>query len=273
MKARADFSVYRCSLPGVEATAAATRRSLARHMHAQFGFGLMTAGGHRSASCHGMVEAMAGDIITVNAGEIHDGTPLGHGLRAWQMLYVDPDVFSESVSQITEGKTTNAEFLAPVLRLPGFRLRFQEFFTLVTGDLPSHSLMLMRAEELLLSLLAESLRVRGPDADSGKVPHALSHALRMADDMPSAALSLDDLAQVSGLSRFQVLRGFAKATGLTPHAYLVQRRAQLARRLIGQGLPLAQAALESGFADQSHMTRVFMRQYGVSPAMYAALAV
>ncbi|MFX5956846.1 AraC family transcriptional regulator, partial [Acinetobacter baumannii] len=76
------------------------------------------------------------------------------------------------------------------------------------------------------------------------------HALARIDDDPSVPVSLDDLANASGLSRFQVLRAFTRATGLTPHAYLVQRRIDLARRLIAQGEALANAAIGSGFADQ-----------------------
>jgi len=82
-------------------------------------------------------------------------------------------------------------------------------------------------------------------------------------------VTLADLAEASGLGKFQLLRGFVRATGFTPHAYLVQRRIDLARRLIARHMPLAHAAFASGFADQSHMTRVFVRKYGVSPGHYA----
>jgi AraC-like DNA-binding protein len=78
-----------------------------------------------------------------------------------------------------------------------------------------------------------------------------------------------DLARETGLSRFQVLRGFVRVTGLTPHAYQVQRRVALARGLIARGRPLAEVAATCGFADQSHMTRQFVRIYGVSPGMVA----
>jgi AraC-like DNA-binding protein len=47
------------------------------------------------------------------------------------------------------------------------------------------------------------------------------------------------------------------------------RRLGRARDLIRRGVPLVEAALSSGFADQSHMTRVFTRKYGVSPRAYA----
>jgi len=79
-----------------------------------------------------------------------------------------------------------------------------------------------------------------------------------------------DLAAVSGLSRFQLVRQFARATGLTPHAYLIQRRIDMARALLARGSTLVDAAAASGFADQSHMTRLFIRAYGITPGAYAA---
>ena len=97
----------------------------------------------------------------------------------------------------------------------------------------------------------------------------VGRAVELIDNDPAAPVTLADLGRVCGMSRFQVLRGFAKATGMTPHAYLVQRRIDLARRLIAAGVPLAQAAADSGFADQSHMTRVFARRFGLSPGAYA----
>ncbi|WP_157140512.1 helix-turn-helix domain-containing protein, partial [Achromobacter xylosoxidans] len=73
-------------------------------------------------------------------------------------------------------------------------------------------------------------------------------------------------------SRFQVLRAFHRATGMTPHAYQVQRRLLLARHLLRQGMALADTAAAAGFSDQSHMTRLFSRAYGLSPGRYALAA-
>ena len=49
------------------------------------------------------------------------------------------------------------------------------------------------------------------------------------------------------------------------------RRLALARRAIEHGEPLARAAAEAGFADQSHMTRQFKRAYGLTPAHWASV--
>jgi AraC-like DNA-binding protein len=84
-------------------------------------------------------------------------------------------------------------------------------------------------------------------------------------------VSLAELARIAGLPRFQILRAFARETGLTPHAYQVQRRIDLVRRLITRRVPLAEAALTAGFADQSHMTRAFVRRYGLTPAAYRSV--
>ena len=81
-----------------------------------------------------------------------------------------------------------------------------------------------------------------------------------------------ELAGLSGVSRFQLLRGFARAVGVTPHAYVVQQRVRLARRLLVAGGRLAAVAVAAGFADQSHMTRAFVRQVGVTPGRYRACA-
>ena len=74
---------------------------------------------------------------------------------------------------------------------------------------------------------------------------------------------------MAGLSRYQTVRGFARLTGLTPHAYVMQRRLGTARSLIRHGSTLADAAIEAGFADQSHMHRIFVAHHGFTPGAYA----
>ena len=87
------------------------------------------------------------------------------------------------------------------------------------------------------------------------------------------------LARVAGLlyllvaifSAFaQIVRAFARELGTTPHAYVVQCRVRLARQFLLRGQTLATAAQRAGFADQSHMTRAFVRQFGITPGRYLA---
>ena len=84
----------RCAIAGVEATIAETARAFPRHSHDRFGVGLIVSGGHKSASGRGPVEARMNDVITVNPGEVHDGSPLDERGRAWHMLYFEPSMLT-----------------------------------------------------------------------------------------------------------------------------------------------------------------------------------
>ncbi len=79
---------HRSALPGVEAMTLLADHAFPRHSHDGFGIGIITAGAQRSWSGIGPVESTAGDVITVNPGEMHDGTPIS-GAREWRMLYAD----------------------------------------------------------------------------------------------------------------------------------------------------------------------------------------
>lgn len=66
-----QFKLLGCRMCGVDAVLADTAQVFGRHTHDQFGVGLIDRGAQKSASGRGMVEAGAGDIITVNPGEVH----------------------------------------------------------------------------------------------------------------------------------------------------------------------------------------------------------
>lgn len=262
--ARRDFRMRPSGLPGVDAVEATTRHTFPRHTHDQFGIGVIHQGAQKSASGRGPVEAGPGDAITVNPGEVHDGIPIGDLGRSWRMLYFDPEVIAGAVADMSEGGTRVFEFHDPVIRDARIADRFRALYAAMTeGEAGT-----LEREEMIYILLA-ALRPRR----AGKaVPDAIAKARAMIEADPSLPVTLDGLARECGLGKFQLLRGFCKATGLTPHAFLIQRRVALARRLIAGRLPLAEAAIEAGFADQSHMTRLFVRTFGVTPRLYAQAA-
>ena len=86
------------------------------------------------------------------------------------------------------------------------------------------------------------------------------------EDNLAGTISLDDLAAVVGLSasHFKVL--FREAVGLSPHQYLIKRRVERAKNLLGEDeLSIGQIALKTGFSHQSHLARHMHRMLGVSP--------
>ncbi len=255
-----------CVHPGIEAVQADSAMAFGRHMHLQFGLGVIEHGAQRSASGRGPVEAGAGDTITVNPGEVHDGTPLGDGGRAWRMLYLEPALVANLAADVLPGTCTAFEFHAPALRDARLAAQVRALFAAATA--PAAPSVDVRVQECLLSVLGALLRPRPHEH-----PAAIAPARAMMDDDPATPWSLEQLAAEAGLSRYQLVRHFARATGLTPHAYLLQQRLQHARRLMAGGTPLAEAAITSGFADQSHLTRVFSRSFGMTPGAYARAAI
>lgn len=255
---------HRTPVPGIEAVCLVSDRTFPRHAHDSFGIGVLHAGAHRSWSGVGRVEAAAGDVITVNPGEVHDGSPVGGAARSWRMLYLEPGLLARA---LTEDRRGAAEIARPVLHDPVLADRFGRAFAHLTAPVPD----LLAAEEGMLRLVARLLARHGsrPLPVTGPPP-LVGRALRHLAAAPERPVTLADLAALAGVSRFQLLRGFARAVGITPHAYLVQQRVRLAQRLLAAGRRPAEAAAEAGFADQSHLTRAFRRQLGVTPARYRA---
>ena len=80
------------------------------------------------------------------------------------------------------------------------------------------------------------------------------------------------LELLAGIDRFTIARQFRLAYGTSPSRYQTMRRLDLARSAIQAGSPLAQAAADDGFPDQSHLTRQFKRAYGLTPARWVQLS-
>jgi AraC family transcriptional regulator len=82
-------------------------------------------------------------------------------------------------------------------------------------------------------------------------------------------LSLDELSQAAGVERTRLLRGFRQHLRKSPAAYLRELRAERAAEMLRRGdLPIVEIAAATGFADQSHLGRVFKRLYGCTPAAW-----
>jgi AraC-like DNA-binding protein len=82
------------------------------------------------------------------------------------------------------------------------------------------------------------------------------------------SLHLADLAHTVGVTSFQLIGMFKRTVGLTPHAYLIHIRLNMACRGLRRGHQLARAALEAGFYDQSALTKHFKRWYGITPLQF-----
>lgn len=247
---------------GLDAITIMSDRTFPRHTHDEFGFGPILKGGQESWSGRGSVEASHGDIIAVNPGEVHDGVGDPGRPRIWHVVYLTPDL----VSRLTDFDVDRVEFSQPVVGRSELNSVMKDAINAVMTDTPD----VMQIEEALVHVIGllrteAKVQFRRTRSFSTSVINVLAHI----HDEASEPVSLADLAQTAGLSRYQTLRLFKAEVGATPYAYLMQQRVKLAKSLISEGSTLVEAALAAGFADQSHMTRAFGKQFGVSPGAYA----
>jgi len=256
--------VHKVCVRGIEAVTLVSNQHFPRHSHDQFGIGVIDWGGHRSWSAVGAINARAGDVIMVNPGEIHDGAPLSGESRRWRMIYFDSQWMAREAAQEFAGEF---EIVRPVAQDAALARLFNRLFARLTSTQTDT----LAIEECLLSttmrlLGRHSVARRTPDGPSPSVAKAMERLHAAVDEQ----VSLAELAALAGVSRFKLLRSFAREMGITPHAYLLQHRVQTAQRLLAAGRTPVQAAMQAGFADQSHLTRAFLRYTGVTPARYRA---
>lgn len=253
----ATAAVHRCRVwgspwAGAYATETESSRHYGRHWHATYGLGLIDDGAQHSASGRGTVQAYAGDLITTNPGEVHDGRPLGGPSRRWRILYVEPQL----LASLAGGEV---ELTRPVLSDRPLRRALLQLLDRLQARAPE-----LACEEALVQafglLLARHSTAR-PERENGSMDLSRVRERLAAWDPPGLA----ELAALAGIGKFQLLRRFRQAYGVTPYAWLLQHRAERARGFIQRGQSLSAAAAAAGFADQSHMTRTFVRQFGFTP--------
>lgn len=267
MSHRSD--VEATQLAGVFITRTDSVRSFPRHWHSTYGLGLIDRGAQRSSSGRGPVEAFAGQCMTHNPGEVHDGAPIGDMARRWRMFHIEPTAMARLLGVALP---SNVEWHAPVMEDAALRSTLGLAFTASEAagsalGISSHISHVILEEALLLAVGRAAELNRAPKP--GRQDEAnLSLVLeRLSDDFENAP-TLDELASLSGTSRYTLVRQFGRRHGLPPMAWLMQLRLQRARDRIAAGWTLADTALSCGFSDQSHFTRLFTRQFGHTPGAW-----
>lgn len=81
-------------------------------------------------------------------------------------------------------------------------------------------------------------------------------------------ITLKELSEISGLSKFYLIRKFEEIYGISPHKYINSKKVAYAKSILKKSTNIADVALESGFYDQSHFTKIFKEYSGITPLKY-----
>lgn len=240
-----------------------------KHTHAAYCVGVVESG-HSAFYLDGdVLRTKPGDVVCINPGEVHACNPDPGSAMIYRMAYISPPWIIRVGEDLFGPGAGMFRFARPVLEDRDIAAAFETLFAAAARQEPAAADALEK-ESLLVSALG-ALMGRFSDVaqpqDGGE--HRAARAVReLLDADPGGRHSLDDLSRAAGRGRFHTLRLFREAYGLPPHAYRTQLRVELAKTLLARGVSIADTALETGFVDQSHFTRVFREHTGATPNQY-----
>ncbi len=241
------------------------------HFHEHYVIGFVEKG-ERVLSCMGREYAIEeGSIVLFNPGESHACVQSDEGTFDYRGFNIPKEVMLDLAEEVTGKKSVPGrkreliglsenvivdEEAACNLRL------LHEMVMKGTGELGK--------EETLLLLIEHLIRNYGQPFESC-IPDCrqeIEKACKYMERHFTERLYLDQICSCVGLSKSTLLRAFTKEKGVTPYRYLETIRINEAKRLLSEGIPPVEAAIRTGFSDQSHFTNYFNQFIGLAPGTY-----
>ncbi|MFC6632268.1 AraC family transcriptional regulator [Microbulbifer taiwanensis] len=254
--------------PDVELFSASFRKfSFARHWHDELAVGIVQAGAEGLDYRGQKALIPRGQIVTINPGEVHTGFAGSDSGWTYRMFYFDVSLIENILAEHSPHCGAIAPFVkGPVVDDPPLFALLQQLH--LSLEDPSFAL----ASDSLMTLAITTLFTRHGDgkvdARSGRDNHRNWQLRDYLQDNWQRNVGLDELCQLSGGSRYQLIRSFSAQFGITPHQFLILLKTREARNLLQSGLAAADVAVTCGFFDQSHLSRNFKRIFGISPGRY-----
>lgn len=234
------------------------------HYHEYYVIGYMEAG-ERCMSCLQEQSIVSkGDVIIFNPGDNHGCSPHRNLPMDYRSLNISKDRMLELCYEITQERT-----------LPRFTIHHTKDEELICYLKPLFSMIMDHEEEFekeeYLFLLLDLMIRKYSCSYEETMPESMKEidaACAYMEAHYQEAITLDELAEVSHISKSTLLRYFTKCKGVTPYRYLEMKRISEAKKCLEKGMSPLEAALQTGFSDQSHFTNYFSRFIGLPPGVY-----
>ena len=246
-----------------------TRQPFPNHFHEYYVIGFVESG-ERYLSCRNKeYRIQKGNVILFNPGDNHACVQSDEGAFDYRGFNISKNVMLDLAQEVT-GKR----------ELPGFfeNVILDEDVTCYLQ--PLHEMVMRGANEfgkeenliLLLSMLIQ--RYGQPFEDCiPECRNEIEKACQFMETHFAERISLEQICRCAGLSKSTLLRAFTKSKGVTPYSYLENIRIGRAKKLLEKGVAPIDAALQTGFSDQSHFTNYFSRFIGLAPGVYREIFV
>ncbi len=237
-----------------------------RHWHDELYLCAILGGASELHSPGNSQSTQPGTLVLVPAGEIHADRKRDCSFRC---MFLDVPAFQQTCEKFTEHKTGEIDFRTQLIRHPRTLSAFLQLYRAL--EAPASRL---QRESALAVFFHQLVRQHSssplPALSSGNENAAVRRTRQFLDEHFAERISLQDLAQLAGLSPFHLHRSFCRKVGMPPHAYQVQARLTRALSMLRRGRSISDAASSTGFVDQSHFARHFKRTIGLTPGQYLA---
>lgn len=236
-----------------------------RHTHRTLGFGLVEQG-LRIFECQGKsYQIEPGQVFIIPPYCEHICKSANNQPHTYRLLHIADEVlaggglincnFRYIFSQLVINKQEVFEGL-------------QELFDMLAGD---ESELAKKTQLLTVigGLLEHYAQTAPPSlALNPDINKAICEVQNYIETNYAVCISLEAIAEIAHISPYHLLRLFSKIVGIPPHIFQQQVRIRKAKELLGKGYSILDTAMHTGFADQSHFTRVFKKLVGITPGEY-----
>ncbi|WP_076415448.1 AraC family transcriptional regulator [Shewanella sp. UCD-KL12] len=239
-----------------------------QHVHLDYHIGVVTKGGQKYQHKGSSYQLDKGFISTLNPDEAHNGQSTQEQGYQASIMSIPVEYVNHVASEL---KLKEQFFRDPLVWAPDLHQAFSQLHHSLTCQQMSQNRLAI--ETHLLALTTELFTRFGSVKTGDTVNHKLS-AQQLLDiksqfhDELYREFQLDDLAASAGLSKFQFLRQFKSATGMTPHAYLKRIRLEYAKKALAKGQAAIDIAQQVGFFDQSHLNKAFKSAFLITPSHF-----
>lgn len=234
------------------------------HFHDYYVIGFVEAG-KRCLSCKNKEYKIdKGDILIFNPNDNHACVQCDGGALDYKELNIPKSTMLSLVEEIT-GENELPIFTENVIKNEEINSYLRSLHQMVMEGSKE-----FEKEETLLLLISLLIEQYGQPF-SKCIPECSTEIEKACEFMTShfdEHITLEQLCKCTGLSKSTLLRAFTKFKGVTPYRYLQAIRIGKAKELLEQGVTPIDAAIQTGFSDQSHFSNFFNMFIGLSPSAY-----